>query len=327
MAVTALQSTSQRAIPGFENLPLAFFLCPIMPPIDTYVASEGLDRPRLFASGSHGLTPEKLQELEESGAKTLLVRTQDYQRISKQLMDSLEDLVEDERIAVEERFAVVQSVVSSEVTQSLKEKDCGAFVNLADRIGTQIAQLVANGKGSVQDLFSLASHDTTTFVHSTNVAAYAVILADELGYYSEKEIRQIAIGAMLHDIGKRWIPNSILASTKRLTREERDIIETHPLKGFEELCVRADVGFGQLMMTYQHHEWMDGRGYPVAIKGDEIHPWAKLLSVVDVFDALTATRPYRVSMSLEEALLIIAEGAGTQFDTKVVLCWMSLFNL
>jgi len=101
------------------------------------------------------------------------------------------------------------------------------------------------------------------------------------------------------------------------------LIESHTQRGYEELCDRADLEFGQLMMVYQHHEHIDGRGYPVRIMGDEIHPWAKLLAVVDVFDALTGKRSYRRPMSSQAALDHLQARAGRQFDPKVVDCWIA----
>lgn len=80
------------------------------------------------------------------------------------------------------------------------------------------------------------------------------------------------------------------------------------------------------MMAYQHHERPDGKGYPVRVLRDEIHPWARMLAVVDVFDAMSGRRPYRQPASPEDALLRLAESAGDQFDPEAVLCWISIFH-
>lgn len=80
------------------------------------------------------------------------------------------------------------------------------------------------------------------------------------------------------------------------------------------------------MMVYSHHERMDGKGYPVGMVGAEIHPWAKLLAVVDVFDAITSARPYRMPMILPEALAFLERNAGTHFDREMVTCWNALMQ-
>ena len=87
--------------------------------------------------------------------------------------------------------------------------------------------------------------------------------------------------------------------------------------------MRKNLSHGQLMMVYQHHEHLSGKGYPVGITEEEIHSWAKMLAVVDVFDALTGDRPYRSPASCDEALAILNDNAGTQFDEDMVACWTS----
>jgi HD-GYP domain-containing protein (c-di-GMP phosphodiesterase class II) len=173
-------------------------------------------------------------------------------------------------------------------------------------------------------LYCLARHDFNTFAHVTNVASYGVIFAERLGLCDESQYEALTRAAILHDIGKRFIPASILSKPAKLTAEERAIIETHPQRGYEELVVRNDMTEEQLMMVYQHHERFDGKGYPVGFKGEEIHPWARMLAVVDVFDAMTGTRPYRRPCSAQDAMDYINKNSGTHFDSEMVACWNSI---
>ena len=190
-------------------------------------------------------------------------------------------------------------------------------------IGRQITSLLDEGDLLPGDLFDIVRHDFHTFVHVTNVAGYAVLLAKELGIRNRRDLEKIAVGGLLHDIGKRHIPRSVLSNTETLTAGEWEIIRQHPQRGYEELCRRDDLEHGQLMMVYQHHEHVDGKGYPVGILGEEMHSWAKLLAVVDVFDALTGERPYRLPMSKQAAIDFIVSKSGTQFDEECVRCWAS----
>ena len=169
----------------------------------------------------------------------------------------------------------------------------------------------------------MARHDFNTFTHVTNVASYCVMLAKKLGINDDNELRKIATAAILHDLGKRFIPSRILTKTTKLTPEEREIVESHPTRGYVELCEKSELDFGQLMMVYQHHEHMDGTGYPVGVLKDEIHPWARMLAVVDVFDTMTAKRPEGRPATAEQVLDFQRQQAGTQFDREVVECWIS----
>ena len=87
------------------------------------------------------------------------------------------------------------------------------------------------------------------------------------------------------------------------------------------------MNFVELMLVYQNHVRFDGTGYPVGLRGEEIHPWARMLAIVDVFDAMTGARPYRRPASAREALEYIGRGAGSHFDPEMVQCWNSVMNL
>jgi HD-GYP domain-containing protein (c-di-GMP phosphodiesterase class II) len=199
--------------------------------------------------------------------------------------------------------------------------DCGPFISLAGTLAKKLTSLLATSNVWPRDLFRLARHDYTTFTHVTNVAGYALVLAQRLGWCNGDELNQIATAAILHDIGKRFIPISILTKPGKLNPEERALIEEHPQRGYEELCERGDITFEQLMIVYQHHERLDGKGYPVGMRGDEIHPWARMVAVIDVFDAMTGMRSYRRPATVQEAMDYIRKSSGTHFDPEIVQCW------
>jgi HD-GYP domain-containing protein (c-di-GMP phosphodiesterase class II) len=133
----------------------------------------------------------------------------------------------------------------------------------------------------------------------------------------------LAIGtaAVLHDIGKRQVPSAVLNKPGRLDAEEWDLVQEHPRTGFDQLAPRGDLTWDQLMMIYQHHERLDGRGYPVGLEGDEIHEWARICAIADVFDALTSERPYRKPDTLDKVLDYLQSLAGNSLDKEMIHCW------
>lgn len=153
--------------------------------------------------------------------------------------------------------------------------------------------------------------------HSQRVAAYTVRLAQEMGVTRAEELEQLRRAALLHDIGKANIPDTILLKPGRLTSQEWRIIRSHPVLGFRML--RRIPCFAQAAeLAYCHHERWDGTGYPRGLRGEEIPLAARLFAVADVFDALTSDRPYRTALTFEQAAAEIARGRGTHFDPKVV---------
>ncbi len=295
-------------------------------PVDIYIQHERKSSPTLYCRAGLSLENQQLLGLAEAGIRDVYVQSSEFRDFGAHLLETIESLAEQEAIPAADRFAALQLAVAMEIEHTIRLTDCSKFVSLSEKVGRDIALFVAGNNVLPRDLYRIARHDFSTFTHVTNVASYSVVLAELLGISDNQELEQIATAGMLHDLGKRFIPASILCKPGRLDPSERDVVESHPTCGYEELCERSEMTEGQLMMVYQHHERIDGNGYPVGIVGQDIHPWAKMLAVVDVFDAMTGKRPYRCPASTQDALRYIVRNAGTQFDPEMVRCWASAMN-
>jgi HD-GYP domain-containing protein (c-di-GMP phosphodiesterase class II) len=293
--------------------------------VDLYLQyhEEPTEEPVLYRDAGYPLSKDRAQGLAKRFQDTLYVSACDYASFSRDLANYMEEAFEKDVLQPLESYELLQYAVSVEIEQTLRMVQSDEYVHKTQSIGRQISRLLAEEKVLPIDLFQIVRHDFQTFVHVTNVAGYATLLAKELGICDSTELEKIAVGGLLHDLGKRHIPRSILNKTEVLTRTEWEIIQQHPQRGYEELCHRNHLEHGQLMMVYQHHEHVNGAGYPVGILGNEIHPWARLLAVVDVFDALTGERPYRIPNTPEQAIEFLTSRAGTQFDEEMVQCWAS----
>ena len=158
--------------------------------------------------------------------------------------------------------------------------------------------------------------DKTTYQHVRRIDAYAQAMAKELGW---DEVRREAMefGAILHDIGKLEVLIDILSKREELTPEEWEIMRRHPEFGVR-MIETIDYLAPVIPMILHHHERWDGSGYPDGLTGEEIPEEARLLAVIDSFDAMTTDRPYRSAMPVERALEEIKLRAGVQFDPKMV---------
>jgi HD-GYP domain-containing protein (c-di-GMP phosphodiesterase class II) len=199
-----------------------------------------------------------------------------------------------------------------------------SFNSMTDELQGYIAKL-ANAARENRELFvgtvkalaaAIDGKDKYTRGHSERVARISVAIGRQLGL-SEDEIEKLRISALLHDIGKIAIDDSILKKPAALTDEEYEIMKTHPQKGYKIMSqIPAMKDF--LPGMYMHHEMVNGRGYPQGLKGDEIPLQAKIVSVADTFDAMTIDRPYSKGMLLDEALERIRSFVGTRYDAEVV---------
>lgn len=293
---------------------------------DLFVQYEPDAEPVLYSRAGSRPSDQQFAELAGGGVENFYVRSSDFANLSNDLLTSLDSILKRDDLRRTEKFAALQIAVAVSVEQTLRLVDCSKFHALAEKVGSDLVGLFGDDAVLPRELFRLARHDFNAFTHITNVAGYCVMLARQMGTSDDNELRKMAVGALLHDLGKRFIPSRVLTKTARLTAEERDLIESHPTRGYVELCEKSSMDFGQLMMVYQHHERMDGTGYPVQVLQDEIHPWARILSVVDVFDTMTAKRPEGRSSTPEEVLKYQRQQAGTQFDHEVVECWTSMMT-
>lgn len=158
--------------------------------------------------------------------------------------------------------------------------------------------------------------DLNTGVHSTRLAEWAVRVAEQLSIPPSR-LSDIEAAAILHDIGKIGVPDSILNKPGKLTPEEREIMEKHSEYGWAIL--RGMPGFQQTsLLVLHHHERIDGKGYPSGLKGEETPLGSRIVCIVDSFDAMISDRSYRKGLPVEEAFRRLRADSGTQFDAKIV---------
>ncbi len=172
-----------------------------------------------------------------------------------------------------------------------------------------------------QDLLMILSdaylYDSYIFDHSYNVTLYTLAIGKELKL-PVKQLEQLGLGAMLHDIGKTMVDESVLMKEGPLTQQEFEEIKMHTVYGFEVLKNLHNVSLLTAHCAFQHHERLNGSGYPRGLTAEDIHPYAKIIAVADVFDACTSNRVYRDKMLASDAVEILLAGSGTLFDPTVI---------
>jgi len=166
--------------------------------------------------------------------------------------------------------------------------------------------------------------DRYTQGHSVRVGKYSEVIAREMGW-AEEEVEGITIAGYLHDIGKLIVDLSVLNSPGRFNAKEQKEMNRHPYAGYEILSPISHPYADIPLMARYHHERMDGNGYPDGLKGDQIPPGAKIVTLADSFDAMTTDRPYRKKLPLEDVLEDFRANTGTQFDPEVVCAFCRAF--
>jgi len=190
-------------------------------------------------------------------------------------------------------------------------------------IQAEVQRQISKIKKQEQEILEVLAHvaeyrDGNTFLHVKRVAEYSKILAKSMNL-SDEEVELIYQAAPLHDIGKIGIKDEILLKTDKLTKQEYDIMKTHTIIGYDIL---KDTSSPILQMGAQialsHHERWDGKGYPYGLKEEEISIYGRIVSIVDVFDALSASRSYKKAWNLDDVFEFLIENKGIMFDPILI---------
>lgn len=195
--------------------------------------------------------------------------------------------------------------------------------HLEELVAERTRQLKKSYESTLQALVTaLDFRDNETQGHSFRVVDYAVLVAQVMGI-TESDMGWIRYGAILHDVGKIGIPDSILLKPGKLNAEEWEQMKRHPELGFRMLQ-HIEFLRPALDIVLSHQERYDGTGYPSGLRGEEIPLGARIFAVVDTFDAMTSNRPYRAALSIEKAREEVREFSGSQFDPRVTEAFLSI---
>ncbi|QED49222.1 HD-GYP domain-containing protein [Cytobacillus dafuensis] len=233
-----------------------------------------------------------------------------------------EDIICEGTLSDSLRREAIQTIFTTFHDIQKEKKLSSSFV--VEKTSKRFSQLVRSlleeikSKNELLNLLSDAfTYDNYIFTHSLNVTLYSLAIGMELKL-SPKELEILGLGAIFHDIGKLKVPLDVLLKPNQLTKDEYESIKKHAEEGFEILRKVQTIPLLVAHCAYQHHERINGTGYPRGIMGTEIHYFGKIIAVADVFDAVTSNRVYRRAMLPHEGLEILYGGSGTLFDQKIV---------
>jgi HD-GYP domain-containing protein (c-di-GMP phosphodiesterase class II) len=219
-----------------------------------------------------------------------------------------------------EKYTLYSSTNSSISKENEFVKEKQKYFQSIGTIADSIVEELLAHKNVLVNIVDIKSLDNYTYQHSVNVAVLSLVLGLQL-QLNKFELYSLCLGAMIHDIGKVFVPKEIIQKYDKLTDKEYHIAMEHALKGYEYLKGSSDITAPARIIALQHHERVNGMGYPEGRKGADINKLAKVVGIADVYDALTSDRPQRRALSPNEALEYIMAGGGTLFDYDMVLAF------
>jgi len=245
---------------------------------------------------------------------------------SDQLMtDDLRNVLEDQQLAPEQKSqAIYRHSVS--MMEQLLEFPTIENIQASKEAIYALSDTVLREQDTAQNLLRITSHDFYTYTHSVNVGLTSIMLSKALFANSDThDLQELAAGFFLHDLGKVKIDPKILNKPGRLTDIEYQHIKTHPYQGYKLLKEANALSEECSIIVMQHHEYVDGSGYPRRLKDKEIHLYGKICAMADVFDALTAERSYKKAMKPFDALSLMKREMVDHFDEALFTRFVRLF--
>ena len=232
-------------------------------------------------------------------------------------------------LAEEHRRAYKSFRQARQVTFSLLDEiRLGGAINtdVAKQTVNDVVQSVIRHPDAMMWLAKIREESQYTSDHCLNVCVLAVAFGRQLGL-DEQDLQNIGLCGLLHDVGKMRVPSEIVDKPARLTTKEYNLMKAHTVHGRNLLLSAKNVYAGTIDVAYSHHERMDGQGYPRKLPGSGIAKFARIISIVDTYDAITADRCYSKARTSTEALKIIYSGRGTQFDSELALEFIKTIGL
>ncbi len=256
------------------------------------------------------------EKLQRSKVRNIFIPTEDHREYMRYLESQLSNIISDASIPEMEKAKIVYEC-STQLVQDILEKPwLRENIRRAQDVVQNTVTHLLKGTGQFTSMLTMMSVDYYTYTHSVNVCVLGIALAQKLGL-SVHELNQLGTGLLLHDIGKSEIPLDVLRKQTPLTAEEWEIIRNHPVRGVEILEGTGEVDEVCRVVVLQHHEKCTGRGYPHGLAADEIHYFAKIAAIADVFDALSTDRPYKNALNTFASLRLMQETMREDFDEKI----------
>ncbi len=255
-------------------------------------------------------------------SESLIQRLQSRGIRSVYIVDPLcDDVRPDEVVSETTRRTLIEVAYDNltQLTQDLRTSSAFRQRRLGPEVRKVVSRLLGEigaHRGMAVPLSAVYDYDAELYHHSVNVTILAIAIGVKLGLTS-RQLSDLGVSALLHDVGKLMIPPSVLRKPGKLTSSEYELVKTHTTHGFRLLSGRLDVPSYAAVVAYEHHERLNGEGYPRGIR-EEQHLYSRIVAVSDVYEALTANRVYRSGYLPHHALEFILGGSAAGFDTSVV---------
>ncbi len=269
---------------------------------------------KLICPKGQAFKPSWWDHFSKAGVKSVCVRNEDVGILLEAMKERAQDLVSDSETPASEKTAIIKEMAAMTVrvmftATEREQKNTEAACGMAKNTVAMFLQ----EEGVLGNVSKVLVSSRTLYDHSINVCLMSMVLGRRVGL-DKGRVQSLGMGALLHDVGMAQIPPEILNKPGELTPEERAEVQRHPRLGHQLLSMAQNMPYDALNVVLNHHERFDGKGYPTGLSGNNIPTLARLVRIVDTYDAMTSPRAYREAMAPTEAAVTLVNEAGKNLD-------------
>jgi putative nucleotidyltransferase with HDIG domain len=297
--MTTQHITSSRA-EGYMPIPLESLRLDSILDFDIYIhAGRGFT---LYRASCLPFTAETKEALLESNVRHLYVPLANRRQYTRYLEDNIREILADESVGAFAKASIVYDSAKELVKDVLNRPTLGENIRRSQAMVESTVLFILEGENAFHNILRVMSFDYHTYTHSVNVCTFSLALARQAGMTKTHELNELGTGALLHDVGKIKVSETILNKRGPLEPVEMDTIRQHPQWGVEIIKTTDLIPEVSYFPILQHHERENCSGYPEGICSRNIHPYSKIVAIADVFAALTTERVYRPAVDTFPAL-------------------------
>lgn len=287
-------------------------------PFDLYVSIGG--RFVHYLRAGDKLEAAKISSFEKKAPESFYILAAERRNYQGFVRDGLMS----ESLSTKQKALILRESTMVLVEELFERPDIESALSDARQAVEDFVEFMDSDASAMANLIGLSSHDFYTYNHSLDVSIYSLGLGQAVGFTGH-DLKELGLGGLFHDIGKKYVPLEIITKEGPLSDEEWAQMQKHPQFGLmilDEHKATENV----IACAFEHHESMQGNGYPQKLTAAEIHPMARVVSVADTYDALTTKRSYNVAMKPTEAITLMSEKLKGKYDPEVMKALLAIFQ-
>ncbi len=249
--------------------------------------------------------------IRDENIEQVFIDVQDKLKYQDDIQEHISNIIDDDNISLNIKAGLINDIAKETVNDLFENELDFKKLQKVDNLLSNSIDFILKDDTALDTMLKITSYDYYTYTHCIDVSTYCMGFGLYLGL-NKDDVKLLGKAGMLHDIGKKYIDRSIICKKGRLTKEEIAIVQRHPVYSAQMLQIKGEPDIRLLRIVEQHHEKCDGTGYPKGLQEHEIDDFAKIVSICDIFNALTTRRTYKDRMTTYDAIMLMYEKMGNE---------------